>query len=142
MSFIFSKEEIEKIDQTLKSRHQEFEGGWTWTLKSDDNSKPLVFTAYNDVDLGNSNGSLVSVQTRHGYYELHGINSLMYFEPDEIILIKYDETRLSCLIIGSACTCSLYSDISRELLHRDFSELHPAVLLAAMQLSITESLFD
>jgi hypothetical protein len=112
-------------------------------LKSPDNSKPLVFTIYNSVDLGGGiTGSMVSVQTRHGYYELHGINEILFFEPDEIILIKSDDKYLSCLILGSECTCSVYSNIRRDILKSDFSELHPAVLLSAMQLSITESVID
>lgn len=142
MSLKISDEIVNNIDTTLGAKHKEFEGARTWTLRSPDNSKPLVFTIYDDVPLGDETGTLVSVQTRHGYYELHGVNSLMFFEPDEIILIKNDSSHLSCLIIGSGCTCSLYSNISTALLKSDITELHPAVLLAAMQLSITDSAID
>lgn len=142
MPFYLSEEDIKKIDLMLGAVHQDFEDAHTWTLKSPDNSKPLVFTIYNNVGLGNAEGTLVSVQTRHGYYELHGITSVMYFEPDEIILIKDDFEHLSCLIIGSGCTCSLYSNISKGLLKSDITELHPAVILAAMQLSITDTIID
>lgn len=142
MSFKISEVEVKKINSTLGSEAKEFDGAWTWTLKSPDNVKPLVFSIYNNIDLGGQEGSMVSVQTRHGYYELHGITSIMFFEPDEVILIREESELLSCLIIGSGCTCSLYSNIRRSLLKADFAELHPAVLLAAMQLSITESVME
>lgn len=142
MKFKINEELIDKIDQTLGTTHKTFEGSWTWLLKSPDNAKPLVFSIYDNIELGGYEGALVSVQTRHGYYELHGINNIMFFEPDEIILIKSNPDNLSCIIIGSECTCSLYSNISLGLLRSDITELHPAVLLAAMQLSITESIID
>ncbi|MBX3044341.1 MAG: hypothetical protein KIT33_14345 [Candidatus Kapabacteria bacterium] len=142
MKFKINSDIIKKIDDTLGAEHQTFEGAVTWTLKSPDNFKPLVFTIYQDVHLGDIEGAMVSVQTRHGYYELHDISAMMFFEPDEVIFIQNDTDKLSCLIIGSECTCSLYSNISKELLRQDFAELHPAVILSAMQLSITESVLD
>lgn len=143
MGFILKKDDLQKIDSTLGATHKAFEASYTWSLKSPDNAKPMVFTIYDQVDLGGGlEGALVSVQTRHGYYELHNINNLMFFEPDEIILISSTTEFLSCLIIGSSSTCSLYSNISRSLLRSDFSELHPAVLLSAMQLSITDSIVE
>jgi hypothetical protein len=63
----------------------------------------------------------------------------MFFEPDEIIFIAHDNEFMSSLIIGKQCTCSLYSNISVKILKSDFADLHPAVLLSAMQLSIAES---
>jgi len=43
------------------------------------------------------------------------------------------------LVIGKNSTCSLFSNINKDLIKLNFAELHPAVLMAAMQLSITES---
>lgn len=137
---IFNNDDIEKISQTLGAEPKAYENAWTWNLVNQGYSKPLVFTIYSDIQLGdNTNGSMVSVQTIHGYYELHDIKSFMYFEPDEIIFITHNEQYLSSLIIGKQCTCSLYSNISVKILKSDFADLHPAVLLSAMQLSIAES---
>lgn len=140
MSFKLKSEDITKINNALGAKAKEFEGAYTWSIKNQDNSKPMVFTIFDNVDLGGSKGAMVSVQTRHGYYELHDLNSIIYFEPDEVILIKSDDEYISCLIIGGGCTCSLYSNIKRNLLKADFADLHPAVLLSAMQLSITENI--
>lgn len=137
---IFGNEDIKKISELLGVEPKSYENAWIWTLINDDYSKPLVFTLYSGIDIGSeSEGALVSVQTMHGYYELHGVKSYMFFEPDEVIFISVEGEYMSSLIIGKECTCSLYSNISIKILNSDFSELHPAVLLSAMQLSIAES---
>ncbi len=140
---IFSNDDILKISTILQINTKEFEGGWTWVMKSSDNSKPLVATLHNNVNLGNDvYGSLISVQTQYGYYELHNIEKYMFFEPDELIFISSTSEYLSCLTIGRQSVCSLFSTIKREILSEDISELDPAVLMAAMQLSITEPEFE
>jgi hypothetical protein len=64
----------------------------------------------------------------------------MIFEPDEVIFIQATSDKVSSLIIGKNCSCSMYANISRDVLGADFAELDPAVLLSAMQLSLTESI--
>jgi hypothetical protein len=55
-----------------------------------------------------------------------------------VIFLQNTESKVSSLIIGKNSSCSLFSNISRDILGADFSELDPAVLLSAMQLSLTE----
>lgn len=137
---IFGNADIRKISELLEAEPKVYDNAWIWTLVNIDYSKPLVFTLYSGIDIGaESEGAIVSVQTVHGYYELHGVKSYMFFEPDEVIFISVEGEYMSSLIIGKQCTCSLYSNISLKILKSDFSELHPAVLLSAMQLSIAES---
>lgn len=141
MSLIINGEDVEKISEILGAKPEIFDDSWTWKIVKQQGAKPLVLALNTNVDLGGgNNGTLVTVQTQHGYYELHGPESYMYFEPDEVIFISYNADTLSCLIVGKEASCSLFSNIRREILNTDFAELHPAVLLAAMQLSITESM--
>lgn len=141
MNKVFDISDINKITEVLKSEPDDFGNAFSWKITNKDNSKPMMVTLYKEAKLGTQqSGSLVSVQTRHGYYELHSITNYLVFEPDEIIFINANSELLSCLIIGKECTCSLYSNIRREILNADFSELDSAVLLSAMQLSITENL--
>lgn len=143
MAFEFTNDDIRKISDVLGVKEKGSGGTWSWQIKDSDNYKPMVLTLYGKAGLGgDSEGPLLSVQTRHGYYELHDISHYLFFEPDEIIFINAGEEKLSSLIIGRQCTCSLYSNINRSILNSDFSELDPAVLLSAMQLSITENVLD
>ncbi|MFP4368288.1 MAG: hypothetical protein ACLFR2_01770 [Candidatus Kapaibacterium sp.] len=141
MSYTFDKQDIEKISKTLGIKEAEFENAWTWKMNDTQKNESLVFSIYNSVGLGKDlEGSLVTVQTNHGYYEIHDVTAYLVFEPDEVIFIHSTNEYLSCLIIGRQITCSSYSNIRREILSSDFSKLDPAVLLSAMQLSLTEGM--
>ena len=143
MNYLFSNDDIEKISATLGTDSQMFDRGWSWKLHNPGNNQSLVFTVYKDARISNEiTGTLISVQTQHGYFELHNCSGYLLFEPDEVIFVEAGDTKLTCLIIGKECTCSMYANISREILETDFAELDPPVLLSAMQLSITESLFQ
>lgn len=143
MKFKFNESNIETISQILKQKPDIFLDSWTWNVKDPDGHKPLIISIYNDVDISaDQNGSIVSVQSRYGYYELHNIKYFLPFEPDELIFLTENQNCLSCLIIGKNSTCSLFSNINKDLLKLNFAEIHPAVLMAAMQLSITESVIE
>lgn len=136
----FTESDIKEISRILNSAPKHFENSWQWQIKKQDNSKPLVLSIYKDAALGDDKkGVIISVQTQHGFYELHDCSGFMLFDPDEVFFIKSEGEFVSSLIVGRQCTCSLYSGIRREILNSDFSKLEPAVLLSAMQLSITEN---
>lgn len=141
MAFSFTDDDIKTITKVLQTKPERLENAWSWHMENKHTRQSLVFTIYADVDLGKGrNGALISAQTHHGYYELHECHGYMVFEPDEIIFVNASKDRVSSLIIGKQCTCSMYSNISRDILSADFAALDPSVLLSAMQLSITEEI--
>lgn len=141
MEFSFTEVEIDKISKTLGCEISSFTEGFSWKLKNSESRQSLLCNVYTSADLSASKkGVLVSVQTQHGYFELHDCNAFMIFEPDEVIFLQSSDTKVSSLIIGKNASCSLYSNISREILGADFGSLDPAVLLSAMQLSLTEGI--
>ena len=143
MSYTFTNSDIQNITRIIGTAPMELENSWSWHLKLPDTGQALVFSIYNDISLSkNQKGSLVSVQTQHGYFEMHDCSGYMVFEPDEIIFVRVSIDTASCLTIGKQCTCSLYSNISREMLNTDFTTLEGPVLLSAMQLSLTEDLLN
>jgi hypothetical protein len=141
MEFIFKKEDIEQISRVLNAQSREHENNWTWQLNYPEEKQSLVMTVYNEIQLGKEiKGSMVSVQTLHGYFELHNCIGFVTFEPDEVIFVQSSGETVSCMIVGKQCTCSLFTNIRKEILKSDFNTLDTAVLLSAMQLSLTESL--
>ncbi len=139
MAYTFTNNDIEQISSVLCCRPKEFENSWSWALSASDASKMLIFSVHNDVNLGKGvTGSMVSAQTQQGYLELHNCKGYLTFEPDEVIFIAEEANKVSSLIIGKNATCSLYSNIDRSILSSDITTLDAAVLMAAMQLSITE----
>jgi hypothetical protein len=141
MGFTFNIEDIDKISKILECSHEEFPDAWSWNLKNQDTKQAVIFTIYNRVKTGREKESnLISVQTLHGYFELHSCTGYILFEPDEVIFINSEPERVTCLIIGKQATCSLYSNIDREILNSDFSSLDSPVLMSAMQLSLVEEI--
>ncbi len=143
MSKIFNAEDIEKISELLGVNPQLEENSWTYKLSNSETRQNIVFTIYNNVVLPNDKStSIISVQTNHGYFELHNCSNLIFFEPDEVIFVEADETNISSLVIGKTATCSLFSNIKRHLLKENFTDLDAPLLLSAMQLSIIDSMLE
>jgi hypothetical protein len=141
MSYNFTKDDINTISNVLGGELREYDNSWTFKLNNTETSQTLVLSIHNRIQLNKNNaGSLISVQTQHGYFEMHGCMAYMEFEPDEVIFVFYNDDVLSSLIVGKHCSCSMFGNISRDILNADFAELDPAVLMAAMQLSLTESI--
>ncbi len=141
MEFRFTSSDISSIENILGNTSSIQDNSWSWSLKSLETKQVLIFTIYNSAKLNSERtGVLISIQTQYGYFELHDCNAFLIFEPDEVIFVNSQEDKLSSLVIGKSATCSLFSNIDKSILNTDFSLLDPAVLLSAMQLSITESI--
>ena len=141
MAFSFTDEDIEKIGNTLGLKPQTTDDSWTWQVKNKDNVMSLVFTVYNNVSSGNAEKcSMVSAQTQHGFFELHRCTGFIVFDPGELIFIQTEEKTVTSLIIGQEATCSMYANIDRKILSADFTNLNPALLPSAMQLSLIEEI--
>ncbi len=138
----FTAEDITAISKILGSPYQEMDSSWSWKLTNPGTKQTLVFTIYNEVPLGDSEDvvTIISVQNNQGYFELHNCTNYLLFEPDEVIFIKANDDSISSLVIGQSSTVSMFSNISRELLRKDITELPAPLLLSAMQLSITDSM--
>ncbi|MDQ1265184.1 MAG: hypothetical protein QG635_334, partial [Bacteroidota bacterium] len=113
MAFAFTQDNINEITEFLFTEPMSVENSWIWQIHNKDSKQALVLTIHNSVAIGAGiEGSLISVQTHQGYYELHNCAAFMIFEPDEIIFISADKERVSSLIISRECTCSVYSNVA------------------------------
>jgi len=141
MDFTFTQSDIDSISGILNSAPQPMENSWSWRMHNQQTGQSLVLVVYNAIKLGkDQTGSLISIQTKHGYFELHNCAGYLLFEPDEVIFVEVKKETASCLTIGRECTCSMYANINRQLLSQDITSLDAPAIMAAMQLSLTEGL--
>ena len=141
MSFKFLDKEIKEIVDLLEQEPKQIDDTtFIWEIINPSARQSLTLTIYNDVDLAGDNGVLISVQTLYGVFELHNCINYLRFEPDELIFVATNDNKLNVMTVGKNCSLSLYSNINRELLERDFSELDSATLLSAMQASLVEDI--
>jgi len=136
----FNKEDIEKISNFLSTNFEEYTESYTWKIINSENKNQFFLTISNIDDSFDKISNIITIQTAHGFFELHNCNNYLIFPPDEIYFISENQNTLSCLIVGKNSTCSLYSNINLDIFNFDISELPQPLLLAAMQLSIIRTI--
>lgn len=141
MKFKLQNNDIELISKTLEVEIEKGENSFSWKQSNEESGQSLYVTIYNEAPVGkNENGVLVSVQSNHGYFELHDCTSFIDFENSEIIFLHSTEEKLTTLVLGKNCSCNMYANISKHLFEQDISELDNSVIMSFMQLSLTEGL--
>jgi hypothetical protein len=89
------------------------------------------------------NTGLVSVYTDNAHLQLQSCDGFILSNMlEEVIFIAESDDKISGLIISKQGDCSLYSNVKKELLNKDFMELSSEKLLAAVALSVVESTKD
>jgi hypothetical protein len=143
MTLSLTQKDIDVIAAVLGAPTPAGDGSWFWNIHDAATHRVLALTVNTDVDLGEGHkGVLVSAQTHQGYLELHDVTNYLCIEPDEVMFLSKRDDSFSSLVVGRSCTCSLFSNIRASVLRADLTELDPSVLMAAMQLSLAESLLE
>lgn len=84
--------------------------------------------------------ALVSVYTENAHLQLQNAKYFLISEMlSEAIFISETEDMISGLIVSSQGDCSLYSNVSKNILKGDFADLSSEKLIAAVALSLAES---
>ena len=139
---MLTHQDMQAITQTL-GEATVADNVWSWNIRDVASTRVLALSVHTDADLGDgSRGTIVSAHTHQGYLELHGVTAYLCIEPDEVMFISRRGDTFSSLVVGTSCTCSLFSSVRADLVTQDLASLHPASLMAAMQLSIAESFLE
>ena len=151
-----TQQDIDNIAEVLGKPEQPDDKSWFWNLREEKHGRVLALTVTH-VPLGGQGDKgtggqgqegdqefavVASAQTHQGYVELHDITGYLIIEPDEIMFVAKQGDRFSSLVVGKSCTCSQFGNIQASLLQGDLAELDPALLMAAMQSSLAESLVE
>lgn len=141
MKLKLTKIDLDVISKTLGVEIEKSENAYNWKQTNEKSGQSLFVSIYNDAPVSeDGDGVLVSVQSNHGYFELHDCTSYIDFENSEIIFLQSTDERLTTLVIGRNCSCNMYANISKHLFEKDIAELDNSVIMSFMQLSITEGL--
>jgi hypothetical protein len=141
MEFYFTDSDIEIISKTLDIKIDKGEDSYSWQQSNKSSGQSLFVSIYNNSQVSTERkGVLVSVQSNHGYFELHDCSAYLDFENSEIIFIHSTDDKLTTLVIGRNCSCNMYANISKHLFEQDISQLDNSMIMSFMQLSITEGL--
>lgn len=87
--------------------------------------------------------ALVSVYSPAAFLQLHGCTGFVASEEmGEAIFFAREGGRVSGLVVEREAGCSLYANVAEVLLSADFTRLAPEVMMAAVALSMSETLFE
>ena len=96
-----------------------------------------------DIFLESENTGLISVYTDNAHLQLQSCSGFILSNMlEEVIFISECSDSISGLIISKQGDCSLYANLKKELLNKDFMELSSEKLLAVVALSVVESTKD
>ncbi len=133
--------DITALEAILGAAQHPDERTWYWHLTTSDTpSRTLALTLCSTTLPDGSPSLLASVQTAVGYIELHGVSHYLCMEPDEVMFLARQGNDVSSMVIGRSCTCSQFANVHRDLLGTDLVQLDPALLMAAVQIALADSL--
>jgi hypothetical protein len=139
---MFSETDIEKIAGCLAPVSRNFETDhYRLKLVNTADRRMLVLELYPSVRLGKEAGSMVVVYTVGGHLQLHNCTGFVVSEElGEVTFVSESQGRLSGLVVEREAACSLYANVTRDLISGDFTNLGVEVMLSGVALSLTEGL--
>lgn len=118
------------------------DASWMWNIDTPNGARAIVLTVTTDVAIDAEPCTIVTAQTPQGYVEMHNVTGILSIEPDEVMFLANHNGRFSSLVVGRTGTVSQFSNIHASLLRADLTEINPAALLAALQLSLADGLLE
>lgn len=132
---IIPDEEIGKIEKLFSVKIQQTADSYSIIIRNAKVNSDISVEVF-----PGENEYLVSVYTSNAHLQLQSCTGFIISEMlEEIIFFSETESKISGLIISKQGDCALYSNVDKKILSSDFSDLSSEKLLAAVALSVTES---
>jgi hypothetical protein len=139
---MFADDDINRIAACLQPAERVFESDhYRLKLVNAQDRRMLVLELYPETRLGRHLGSMVVVYTAGGHLQLHNCTGFVASEElGEVTFVGESTGRLSGLVVEREAACSLYANVTRDLISGDFSKLGVEVMLSGVALSLAEGL--
>lgn len=139
---MFADDDIARIAACLKPAERDFQTDhYRLKLISESERRMLVLELYPETRLGRNLGSMVVVYTSGGHLQLHNCTGFVVSdELGEVTFVGESGGRLSGLVVEREAACSLYANVTRDLISGDFTQLGVEVMLSGVALALTEGL--
>jgi len=141
MTFTFKENDFKKLSKILGAPAKHKGNNIRYELKGKDSQRKLALEIYPNIRIGSRIGNLISVYTPSAHLQLHFCSGFVTSEMlNEVTFIGESAGKLSGLIVEKEGGCSMYSNVDREILSGDFTQLGPEVMLSGIALSLTEGI--
>jgi hypothetical protein len=141
---MFDQVDIDKIRDCLNvAEHEYLTDHHRLKLINKDERRMLVLELYPSVRMGKETGAMVVVYTSGGHLQLHNCTGYVSSEElGEVTFVGEHSGRLSGLVVEREAACSLYANVTREMISGDFTQLGVEVMLSGVALSLAEEILD
>jgi hypothetical protein len=141
MHFKFKEHDFKKIGNILNARVKRRGNNTRFELRGKSPVQKLALEIYPGIDIGKQRGNLISVYTPNAHLQLHFCTGYVVSKMlGEVTFVGEADGKLTGLIIEREGGCSLYSNVDRDMLSGDFTQLGPEVMLSGIALSLTEAI--
>jgi len=139
-----SKKDIDRIARTLEAEEiREEDDHHLIRLCNNEEKRTLGLELSPRISLGKKSGALVVVYTPTSHLQLHHCSGFVCSEDlGEVTFVGELEGKISGLVIEKVAACSLYANVTRDLLSGDFTKLGVEVMLSSVALSLTEGILE
>ena len=139
---MFGDDDIARIAACLKPAERDFQTDHhRLKLVSESERRMLVLELYPETRLGRHLGSMVVVYTSGGHLQRHNCTGFVVSdELGEVTFVGESGGKLSGLVVEREAACSLYANVTRDLISGDFTKLGVEVMLSGVALALTEGL--
>lgn len=137
----FTKENIDAIAKVLGSEAKPL-GNDVYRLEvvNDEENRKLALEIHLGMDVNGEDMNMVSVYAQNTFLQLHNCTAFIASDMlKQVTFFGRQENRTSGLIVEEAAGCSLYANVSEEVLNSDFTQLPEDLMMCAIALSLTES---
>jgi len=136
---LLNKEFLNKIESLFDRKFEDQGESFSLKIKNIKNRNYISL----EIFFEENNTGLISVYTDNAHLQLQSCDGFILSNMlEEVIFISESNDKISGLIISKQGDCSLYSNVKKELLNKDFMELSSEKLLASVALSVVESTKD
>jgi hypothetical protein len=140
----FEKKDVEQIAGIIGADQVEWQTDhYRLKVTAEQVKRMLVLEIYPDTALGKNKGSMIVVYTNSSHLQLHNCSGFVVSEElGEVTFVGENAGFISGLVVEKEAACSLYANISRDLISSDFTRLGVEVMLSGVALSLAEDIFD
>ena len=140
MAFSFQLEDFKKIGDVLGVKPKFDSNVYRYDIQKENPVRHLTLEIYPDIIIGKTKGNLISVYSVNSHLQLHFCNGFVASEIlGEVTFFTDQCNKVSGLIIEKEGGCSLFSNVDREVLSGDFTQLAPEVMMSSIALSLMET---
>jgi hypothetical protein len=140
----FSLDNLDLVVKVLGAQFKKIGNLIRMEIVSPTHGSKLAAEFYFNLDVQGHPMNILSVYAPHSFLQLHNCNGFIASEVlNQVTFFGRSKDTISGLIIDREASCSLYSNVSEQLLHGDFTTLPTEIMMCSVALSLAdEDTFD